>query len=81
MGVGLALQMQRTAELRTDLPWARIAHALSALKAVSYRSESRTIVQRTKIGAELADLLKKLGIPIPKQLLAVTEAAETPAAA
>ena len=77
----LALQMQRTAELRTDLPWARIAHALSALKAVSYRSESRTIVQRTKIGAELADLLKKLGIPIPKQLLAVTEAAETPAAA
>jgi transposase len=77
----LALQMQRTAEIRTGLPWARIAHALGALKAVRYRSENRTIVQRTKIGSELADLLKKLGISAPKQLLAVTEAAETAAAA
>jgi transposase len=77
----LALQVQRAAEIRTGLPWARIAHALSALKAVRYVSERRTIVQRTKIGGELADLLKKLGIPIPKQLLVVTETAETPAAA
>jgi transposase len=77
----LALQVQRAAEIRAGLPWARIAHALSALKAVRYRSESRTIVQRTKIGGELADLLKKLGIPIPKQLLAVTDTNETQAAA
>jgi transposase len=77
----LALQMQRTAEIRTGLPWARIAHLLAGLKAVRYRSESRTIVQRTKIAGELADLLKKLGMPIPKQLLAVTEAAATPAPA
>jgi transposase len=77
----LALQMQRCAELRTELPWARIAHALGALKAVRYRSESRTIVQRTKISSELAGLLKKLGISAPKQLMAVTEAAETPATA
>src|SRR3978361_2135646 len=61
----LAPQMQRAAEIRTDLPWARIAHALTALKAVRYRSESRTIVQRTKIGAELAGLLKKIGISHP----------------
>jgi Transposase DDE domain len=74
----LALQVQRSAEIRTGLPWARIAHALAALKAVRYRSESRTIVQRTKVGSELADLLKTLGISIPKQLLAVTEATETP---
>jgi hypothetical protein len=77
----LALQMQRTAEIRTGLPWARIAHALAALKAVRYRSESRTIVQRTNIGSELADLLKKFRISTPKQLLAVTEPAETVAAA
>jgi len=51
------------------------------LKAVRYCSENRTIVQRTKIGSALADLLKKLGISAPKQLLAVTEAAETSAAA
>ena len=58
----LALQMQRTAEIRTGLPWARIAHLLGALKAVRYVAEGRTIVQRTKIARELADLLKKLGI-------------------
>ena len=77
----LALQMQRSAEIRTGLPWARVAHALAALKAVRYRSESRTIVQRTKISSELAGLLKKLGISAPKQLMAVAEAAETPATA
>jgi transposase len=77
----LALQMQRSAEIRTGLSWMRIAHALTALKAVRYRSESRTIVQRTKIGSELAGLLKKLGISAPKQLMAVTEAAETPSMA
>jgi transposase len=73
----LALQMQRSAEIRTGLPWARIAHTLAALKAVRYHSESRTIVQRTKIGSELAGLLKKLGILAPKQLMAVIETAET----
>ena len=77
----MALQMQRAAEIRTGLPWARVAHALAALKAVRYRSESRTIVQRTKIGSELAGLLKKLGISAAKQLLAVSEAAEAPATA
>ena len=77
----MALQMQRAAEIRTGLSWARVAHALAALKAVRYRSESRTIVQRTKIGSELAGLLKKLGISAPKQLLAVSEAAEAPATA
>jgi transposase len=77
----LALQMQRSAEIRAGLPWARIAHALTALKAVRYSSQGRTIVQRTKIGPELGDLLKKLGIPIPKQLLLLAEAAAPPAAA
>ena len=77
----LALQMQRTAEIRTSLPWARIAHLLTGLKAVRYHTESRSIVQRTKVAGELADLLKKLGIPMPKQLLAVAEAAATAAPA
>src|SRR4051794_33016193 len=77
----LALQVQRTAEIRTGLSWARIAHLLGTLKAVCYVTERQTIVQRTKITGELAELLKKLGIPIPKQLLAVGEAPETPATA
>jgi transposase len=77
----LALQVQRTAEIRTGLSWARIAHLLGTLKAVRYVAERQTIVQRTKVTGELAELLKKLGIPIPKQLMAVTEAPETPATA
>jgi Transposase DDE domain len=77
----LALQMQRAAEIRCGLPWARIAHQLGALKAVRYQTGGRGIVQRTKIAGELTALLKKLGMPIPKQLLAVTEAPETPVTA
>jgi hypothetical protein len=69
----LALQLQRAAELRTGLPRARLAHELAALKAVCYRTEARTIVQRTRIGPALAETLKKLGVARPKQLLAVSE--------
>ena len=77
----LALQMQRSAEIRTDLPWARVAHALAALKAVRYRCESRTIVQRTKISAELSAMLKTLKVSVPKQVLSVEEPPSEAAAA
>jgi transposase len=76
----LALQMQRAAEIRCEQPWARIAHTLAGLKAVRYRSESRTIVQRTKVAGELAETLKNLGVSMPKPILAVAEP-ETAAAA
>ena len=55
----LALQMQRAAEIACGMPWARIAHALSALKAVRYQAEGRGIVQRTKIAPDLSEILKK----------------------
>jgi Transposase DDE domain len=77
----LALQVQRAAEIRCAQPWARIAHTLGQLKAVRYRSDSRTIVQRTKITAPLAETLKKLGIPMPKQILSIDEPAQTADAA
>jgi hypothetical protein len=77
----LALQIQRAAEIRTGSSWARVAHELAALKAVRYRTEARTIVQRTRIGSELGDVLKKLAVSIPKQLLAVSEPVPEPAAA
>jgi hypothetical protein len=69
----LALQMQRAAEIRCQLPWARIAHALSGLKAVRYCCGSRTIVQRSKITAELSAMLKTLKVSVPKQILLVEE--------
>ncbi len=70
----LALQLQRAAELRCDQPWHQIAHSLAALKAVRYTTEKQTIVQRTKIAAELAKILKKIGVSIPKQIISVGKA-------
>src|SRR3954467_3829515 len=77
----LALQIQRAAEMRTGLPWTRVAHALAALKAVRYRCESRTIVQRTKISADLSAMLKTLKISVPKQVISVEEPPSEAAAA
>jgi hypothetical protein len=77
----LALQVQRAAEIRCAQPWARIAHTLGQLKAVRYRSDSRTIVQRTKATAALAETLKKLGISMPTQILSIDEPAQTADAA
>jgi transposase len=76
----LALQMQRAAEIRCSLPWARIAHELTALKAVRYRAGDRTIVQRSKINESLGVIMKKLGISTPKQILSVSDPVETAAA-
>jgi hypothetical protein len=76
----LALQMQRAAEIRCALPWARIAHELAVLKAVRYCAAGRTIVQRTKIADSLGGILKKLGVSIPKQILSVSDPAADPAA-
>jgi hypothetical protein len=77
----LALQMQRAAELRCAQPWARIAHELAALKAIRYRAQGRTIVQRTKIPDSLGEILKNLGISTPKKIMSVAEPASDPAPA
>jgi hypothetical protein len=77
----LALQVQRAAELRCGQPWSRIAPVLGRLKAVRYQTESRTIVQRTKIDADLGEILKMLGISMPKQILAMAEMASAAPAA
>src|SRR3954469_3078263 len=77
----LALQMQRAAEIRCQLPWARIAHALGGLKVVRYRCESRGIVQRSKITAELSVMLKALSVSVPKHVLSVEEPPSEAAAA
>ncbi|HEY0376726.1 MAG TPA: IS1634 family transposase [Pyrinomonadaceae bacterium] len=76
----LALQVQRAAEIRCAVPWARIAAELATLKAVRYRTEERTIVQRTKITEGLAQILKKLGVSTPKQILRVAEPPPPPGA-
>ena len=73
--------MQRATELRCSLSWPRIAHILAGLQAVRYQIEGRTIVLRTKISSNVAEILKDLGTSTPKKLLSVNEPAPTHAAA
>ena len=70
--------MQRAAEIRCAQTWARIAHELAALKAICYRAQGRAIVQRTKISESLGEILKNLGISIPKKIISVAEPAPDP---
>ena len=67
----LALMIQRAAEIATGLPWRQLASLLERLKAVRYTSEGQTILQATTIQPELAEIFKKLGISVPKMILAV----------
>ena len=68
----LALQIQRAAELRCGQPWTAIAHVLGRLKVVRYRSQKRSIVQRTEVSGELAQTLRQLRVQAPPKVLSVT---------
>ena len=78
----LALQMQRAAEIRCALPWARIAHHARRAEggALSLRRPDYCSAHKNH-RRELAETLKKLGISMPKQILAVDEPAQAAAAA
>ena len=67
----LALMIQRAAEIATGTPWSQLVDVLERLKAVRYTAEGETIVQATRIGPELAAILKKLDISRPRPILAV----------
>ena len=67
----LALMIQRAAEIATGTPWSQLADVLERLKAVRYTAEGETIVQASRITPELAAILKKLDISMPKPILAV----------
>jgi hypothetical protein len=67
----LALIVQRAAETAAEAPWSQLVDVLERLKAVRYTAEGETIVQASRIGPELAAILKKLNISTPKPILAV----------
>jgi transposase len=67
----LALMIQRAAELRTGMTWANIRTALESIKAVTYRSENKVIVQTSNPAKSAADILKKLNISKPKTIIDV----------
>lgn len=67
----LALLLERVAEIRTGDTWRNLRLALGEIKAVRYRVQGTTIVQSTRLTAQAAAVLKKLGIALPKRILAV----------
>jgi transposase len=67
----LALMIQRAAELRTGMSWAKIRTILEGIKAVTYRSEDQAIVQTSNPAKSAAEILKKLDISKPKTILSV----------
>jgi hypothetical protein len=46
---------------------------LGRLKAVRYRTEKRTIVQRTEVNGELRQTLRQLRVQPPSKLLSLTQ--------
>lgn len=74
----LALLLERAAEIRAGDSWRNIRLALEELKAIRYRVQGTTIVQSTRLTAQVAALLKKLDISPPKRILAIQRPSPAP---
>jgi transposase len=71
----LALLLERAAEIRCQQTWRPIRHTLDQLKVVRYRMHGKTIVQSTQVTSTMAQILRSLGIPLPKRILEVSDEA------
>jgi len=67
----LALLLERAAELAAGQPWARIRAALDHLQATEYQTESHRFFRRNEVHPEVRQVLKKLAIPEPCDVLGV----------
>jgi transposase len=74
----LALLLERAAEIRCQQTWRTIRHTLDQLKVVRYRMHGKTIVQSTQVTAPIAEILRSLGVPLPKRILEVSDEAHAP---
>jgi hypothetical protein len=45
---------------------------------VRYRLHGKTMVQSTQVTAPIAAILRRLGVPLPKRMLAVSDEAHAP---
>ena len=67
----LAWLLERAAELRCQQPWRTMRHTLDQLQVVRYRMHGKTMVHSTRVTAPLADILRRLGVPLPQRILEV----------
>ena len=61
----LALLLERAAEIRVEDTWRNLRFALEEVKAVRYRVHGLTLVQSTRLTAQVLAYLKKLGVKPP----------------
>ena len=74
----LALLLERAAEIRVGDTWRNLRFALEEVKAVRYQVQGLTIVQSTRLTAQVTTYLKKLGVKPPPRVLALENSSATP---
>jgi transposase len=72
----LALLIQRVAEILAGQPWARIREQLDQLQATEYHTISHRFFRTNQLMDVTANLLQKLKIKPPRQVLGIAERAE-----
>jgi len=70
----LGLLLERVAEIRAGDTWRNIVAQLDTIKVVEYERGEASVRQTTEVRADVAALLKKLGVPAPPRLHRVAAA-------
>lgn len=65
----LALMIERIAELSCDQPWSKISRALKKLQVTKFFDLNHRVCLRNEISADTRNILNKLDIKPPKQLV------------
>src|SRR5712691_9163266 len=74
----LALLLERAAEIRVGETWRNLRFALEEVKVVRYRVHGLTLVQSTRLTAQVTAYLKKLGVKPPPRVLSIENSSATP---
>ena len=77
----LALLVERIAEIRASDTWHNIAAAVDTIKVVDYQRGGVRVQQTTELRADVAGLLRGLGVDSPPRLHHVEQAASAAAGA
>jgi transposase len=67
----LALLIERVAEIACQQPWSQIRRQLQTLQVTEFFSLKHRFFRRNELTPEVAQMLKTLDIPVPKEILSV----------
>lgn len=71
----LALLLERVAEHVCGRPWPRIRKDLKKLQATLFETERYRFFQRNELSAAVSSTLKALAVPVPNEVLAISQRA------